>query len=70
LLSIARGHFLLKYPPTIGFDDDKEGEGPCDGFPTVFNNMTAPSTNLTVGGYPIELQSTHPQSSLAVQSNT
>src|SRR3954453_23335087 len=61
MLSIAHGHFLLNYPPTIGFDDDKEGEGPCGGFPIVFNNMTTPSTKLTVGGFPIELQSTHPQ---------
>jgi hypothetical protein len=60
LLSVAHGHFLLKYPPTIGFDDDKEGEGPCSGFPIVFN-MIAPSTNLTVSGFPIELQHTHPQ---------
>jgi hypothetical protein len=61
LLSIVRGHFLLDYPPTIGFDDDKEGGGPCGGFPTVFNNVTAPSINLTVGGFPSELQSTHLQ---------
>jgi hypothetical protein len=48
----------------------RKAKGLVMAFPTVFNNMTAPSTNLTVGGFPIELQSTHPQSSLAVQSNT
>jgi hypothetical protein len=41
LPSIARGHSSLNYPPTIGFDDDKEGEGPCGGFSVAFNNMAA-----------------------------
>ena len=60
-LVIVHGHFLLTYPPTIGFDNDNEGEAPCGGFPDIFNNLTAPSMNITVAGFPIELQSTHPQ---------
>jgi hypothetical protein len=58
---LAYGHFLLTYPPSIGFDDGREEEGPCGGFPIVFNSMTAPCINLTFGGFPIELRNTHPQ---------
>ena len=57
----TNAHFLLNYPPTIGFNSTTEGLAPCGGFPIIFNNMTAPTLNITVGGFPIELQSTHPQ---------
>lgn len=60
-LSLVYGHFLLTYPPSIGFEDSREGKGPCGDFPIVFNNMTTPSVNITVGSFPIEVQNTHPQ---------
>ena len=56
--NLVAGHFLLNYPATLGFDDDIEGTSPCGGFPVVFN---ANVTKIPVGGFPIELRSTHPQ---------
>jgi len=32
LLSHSWAHFLLNYPPTIGFDDDLEGTAPCGSY--------------------------------------
>jgi hypothetical protein len=56
--NLAAGHFLLNYPPSIGFNDDMEGTGPCGGFTPIFND-SLPS--VTVGRFPVELRSTHPQ---------
>ncbi len=58
---IIDAHFLLNYPSTIGFNDTTENLAPCGGFPIVFNNMTAPTPNITDGRFPIEPQSTHSQ---------
>jgi hypothetical protein len=60
-LSLVYGHFLPTYPPSIGFEDSREGKGPCGDFPIVFNNVTTSSINITVGSFPIEVQNTHPQ---------
>lgn len=30
--SQANAHFLLKYPYSIGFTENKEGTGPCGGY--------------------------------------
>jgi len=57
LLSLVAGHFNLIYPQTLGFIDDKEGEGPCGSFAVDFTNVT----NVTVDSFPIQLQSGHPQ---------
>jgi hypothetical protein len=38
LTELTTAHFLLNYPPTLGFSDDNEGIGPCGGFPVVFNS--------------------------------
>jgi hypothetical protein len=54
---LASAHFLLKYPTTVGFDDDNEGKSPCGGF----TNFTGDGTTIQVGGFPIQLQSTHPE---------
>jgi hypothetical protein len=59
-LGLAHAHFVLNYPPTLGFDDTQETTAPCGGFPILINNLTSPSTNLTVGAFPIAVQSTHP----------
>ena len=57
LTSTATAHFLLNYPNTIGFDDDKEGTAPCGGFDITFSN----SSMFHVDGDVVALTSTHPQ---------
>ena len=58
MLPLASAHFLLQYPTTVGFDDDKEGESPCGSF----TNFTGGAmTSIQVGGFPIQLQSEHPE---------
>jgi hypothetical protein len=54
----VNAHFLLNYPTSIGFDDSKQGTGPCGGFDVTFDN----TTNFYVGGDAISLTSTHPAS--------
>jgi hypothetical protein len=54
---LVSAHFLLHYPTTVGFDDDNEGESPCGSF----TNFTGNGTTIQVGGFPIQLQSTHPE---------
>lgn len=56
--TLAAGHFNLNYPVSLGFNDDKESEGPCGGFQVDF---TGNVTNITVGNFPISLRSGHPQ---------
>jgi hypothetical protein len=52
-------HFLLNYPPTIGFDDDAESQAPCGGFTVNFSKDNV--TDFHVGGSAIALQSIHPE---------
>ncbi|MCJ1310948.1 hypothetical protein MMC25_004617 [Agyrium rufum] len=59
LLPLTSAHFLLNYPPTLGFDDDNEGISPCGGADIKFDMST--DVMIPVGGFPIQLQSTHPQ---------
>ena len=67
LLPSTFAHFLLNYPPTLGFDDDAEGTGPCGGAEiTIPDN----ATELTVGGFSIAVQSTHPQASWLYRVST
>ncbi|KAJ6257454.1 hypothetical protein Dda_7238 [Drechslerella dactyloides] len=58
LLPLARAHFLLNSPPTIGFSDDDEGDYPCGSFDASSRTTV---TNFPSGGIPISLTSTHPQ---------
>ena len=48
LVNIAVAHFILNYPPSLGFIDDTEGTAPCGGVPIVFGPSDA---NVTVEGY-------------------
>lgn len=57
LLPLTSAHFLLSYPPTIGFSDEEEGKYPCGSFDAM-NRKTI--TNFPVGGSSISLKSTHP----------
>jgi hypothetical protein len=58
LTTLTTAHFLLNYPPTLGFDDSIEGTSPCGGFPVVFNSS---DVQVQVDGFPIALRSTHPE---------
>jgi hypothetical protein len=59
LVSQSSAHFLLNYPPTIGFADDLESTAPCGSFTVDFstNNLT----NFYVGGSEVSVTSVHPQ---------
>ena len=58
LVCLGSAHFLLNYPPTLGFDEDTEGDSPCGNAAIKFGDN---DTAITVGGFPIAIQSTHPQ---------
>ncbi|KAK3933557.1 expression library immunization antigen 1 [Diplogelasinospora grovesii] len=55
----ALGHFLLNYPPTIGFDDSLEGDSPCGSFTVDFTKDNV--TDFYVGGNAVAITSIHPQ---------
>lgn len=58
LVGQSTAHFLLHYPPSIGFDDDRESIAPCGGFTAADskNNLT----DFHVDSDYIALTSTHP----------
>ncbi|KAI6710509.1 hypothetical protein JHW43_006950 [Diplocarpon mali] len=58
LIRQTSAHFLLKYPGTIGFDDELESTAPCGSFSVNFSSN--PLTPFHVAGDAIALQSTHP----------
>ncbi|RMZ77993.1 hypothetical protein DV737_g4099, partial [Chaetothyriales sp. CBS 132003] len=58
LLQLSSAHFLLQYPPSLGFDDDLEGNAPCGGEDVKFADN---DTNIPVGGFSVSILSTHPQ---------
>lgn len=58
LLPTTFAHFVLNYPTSLGFDDDRESIGPCGGYDIVFG---ANDTNVTVESFAIASRSTHPQ---------
>lgn len=55
----STSHFLLNYPPSIGFDDSLEGTAPCGGFKVDF--ATDNVTDFHVGGDALAMTSIHPQ---------
>lgn len=57
--SVVNAHFTLDYPVTIGFDDDKEGTGPCGSFTPDFTKNTV--TDFHVDGDNIATNLLHPQ---------
>ncbi|GAO19983.1 hypothetical protein UVI_02063340 [Ustilaginoidea virens] len=58
LCSVTYAHFLLKYPESIGFDDDKEDTAPCGGFTPDFSKKLV---DFHIGGDAIAVTLTHPQ---------
>lgn len=59
LAATAHAHFKLNEPASIGFSDDDEGTGPCGSFTPDFSKDTI--TDFHVGGQPIAMLSTHPE---------
>jgi len=57
LFGQTSAHFMLNYPNSLGFDDDKEGDAPCGSFDVTFDN----ATDFHVDGDAIALASSHPQ---------
>ncbi|KAF5640560.1 gpi anchored protein [Fusarium sp. NRRL 52700] len=59
LYGVSLAHFELKYPESIGFKDDNEGESPCGGFtPDLSKDKLV---DFHVGGEAIAVLSTHQQ---------
>jgi hypothetical protein len=55
----STAHFLLNYPPTIGFDDSLEATPPCGSFSVDFSTDNV--TDFHVGGDSLAMTSIHPQ---------
>jgi hypothetical protein len=60
LAPLAQAHFNLQTPPTIGFDDDNEGNGPCGGFTPSFADASKVAS-FHVGGEPVGMKLFHNQ---------
>ncbi|KAH7162198.1 hypothetical protein B0J13DRAFT_3345 [Dactylonectria estremocensis] len=61
LCGLSLAHFELKYPESIGFSDDNEGDSPCGGFTPDFSDEDK-LVEFHVGGEAIAVRSTHQQS--------
>ena len=59
LVGQSTAHFLLNYPPTIGFDDSLEATPPCGSFTVDFSTDNV--TDFHVGGDSLAMTSIHPQ---------
>lgn len=60
LCGLSLAHFELKYPESIGFSDDNEGDSPCGGFTPDFSDSSK-LVEFHVGGEAIAVRSTHQQ---------
>jgi hypothetical protein len=58
LIGQSASHFLLLYPPGVGFDDSTESTAPCGGFTVDFSKDNV--TDFHVGGDVLALVSGHP----------
>lgn len=58
LVGQSTAHFLLNFPPTIGFDDSLEATPPCGSFTVDFSKDNV--TDFHVGGDFIAMTSIHP----------
>ncbi|KAI7822160.1 hypothetical protein BC939DRAFT_398159 [Gamsiella multidivaricata] len=59
--SAAMAHYILDYPQSRGFDDDKEPTAPCGGFDTVGNRTQFPLSN----GF-LEIESFHVKADIKI----
>ena len=59
--SLTLAHFVLQFPPSLGFDDVKEGQGPCGSFSIPSGDDTSvKSTDWPIYGAAVDVLSTHP----------
>lgn len=58
-IPLAWAHFNLDYPTTIGFEDEKQRDGPCGGFTPNFSKDNL--TDFHVNGDAIATLTTHKQ---------
>ncbi|KAL7791560.1 hypothetical protein V8C37DRAFT_141996 [Trichoderma ceciliae] len=61
LASLSSAHFLMNYPKSIGFDDDKEANAPCGGFTPDISSGSSQLVDFHVGGDSLAMRSTHTQ---------
>ncbi|KAG8812813.1 hypothetical protein FRC19_002875 [Serendipita sp. 401] len=61
LLGLCKAHFQLSYPPTRGFDEEKEPTSPCGGFDSVTTRTPFP-----LGSAYIKLESEHEKANVQV----
>lgn len=62
LAPLATAHFLLQYPISRGFDEDKMPEFPCSGLPQSSNRTQLPIS----GSFPVALKMGHSQTAVEV----
>jgi hypothetical protein len=55
--SLTTAHFILLWPPTAGFDDDKEPTFPCGSFTPKIDGNTP---DVQVDRFSISIQNVHP----------
>ncbi len=60
LAAVARAHFVLEVPTSVGWDDDLQDQGPCGGFNATDRTNV---TDFAVSGSPVALITTHDESS-------
>ena len=58
-------HFTLDYPPSFGFDEDKEPTAPCGGF--NFQGQTTDFSLAATSGY-VQVDSHHPSATLQINA--
>lgn len=62
VLPIAAGHFVMQYPTSRGFDEEKMSQFPCGGFPQSSERTKLPLSD----SFPIALKLGHVQTALEV----
>lgn len=58
LSNISSAHFILHWPPTAGFVDETQSDGPCGGIDVA---VDATSQELNVDRFAVNIQNTHPR---------
>lgn len=62
LSQLVSAHFVIQYPESRGFNEEKEPQWPCGGF----NKVSPTRAEFPLSGGPIQIRSTHTQELLEV----
>jgi hypothetical protein len=65
--TLSSAHFTLDWPPSAGFDEDNEPNGPCGGVPVTVSDD---SQKITVDRFPASIFSSHPAGSWSFFATT